>query len=494
MEKTIRALTERLRSIADDVDHPGLWRRWLSAPLPISPWEAWTLLCLVRHRERQQFVADTVVARLGGSLQALATSGYAGHPDRPGRGVVPGDDDWEYYFHGRGCCLTHRQSGEAIDVDFYDDSCDWTDPYFFVWYLESLKAPAFVEERVKALHPRGAAVRLAMRRLKDAGLLETFEESSGVRVGFQHEAIAELLARIEERWGSAEVRCCLGAALGDWGCVASLVEGDDSATSERLHSEHVAERAAALESDFDAGVDRAESLHALRALGSDRLEGVLRRCLAGPPSGETSAAPEVLAQIDSDWTDEVEALINRINANGEIPQPYVWRACAEYLLRRGRSSGIKQTLRRIESNCLGDAALLALEFFPDIAVETFRRALRSEIPCNRITAAAALAIVDQPWGRAELAGALDASDDHEQTSECRSALMTTHSREAHEKVREWEARHPREAEEGPFISMTEMSLRMSDETINYEMEKLHDRVLPLRGTVVPVPPKRWWGR
>lgn len=405
-----------------------------------------------------------------------------------------GDDQWEYYFHGRGCCLTHRQTGEAIDVDFYDDSCDWTDPYFFVWHLESLKAPAFVEERVKALHLSTSTVRLAIRRLKEDGLLEFFEESSGVRVGFEHEEVAELLARIEDRWGSAEVRRSLGAALGNWGLVASLVEGEDAATVQRLAREHVAERAAALEADFDAGFDRAESLHALRALGSDRLDGVLRRCLAGPPSGETSAALEVLAQIDPDWGDEVEALINRVNANGEIPQPYVWCACAEYLLRRGRPSGIKRTLRRIESNCLGDAALLTLEFFPDIAVETFRRALRSKIPCNRITAAAALAIVDQPWSRAELAGALDASNDHERTSECRSALMTTHSQEAHEKVRDWEARHPREAEEGPFISMTEMSLRMSDETINYEMEKLHDRVLPLRGTVVPVPPKRWWGR
>ncbi len=284
----------------------------------------------------------------------------------------------------------------------------------------------------------------------------------------------------------------LSAALGDWGFVSTLIDGEDVSTTERLYQASISDRASFLEADFKAGIDQAESLHALKDLGSSRLDGVLREALSDPVSGVTSAALKVLTELEADWSDEVEVLLNRVNVNGEIPQPYVWCACADYLLRRGRPSGLKLKFRSIRSNCLGDAAVLSLEFFPDIAAETFRRALRSQIPCNRITAAAALAIVDKPWSCSELARVLDESRDHEMTCESRSALMTTHSAEAHRKVRDWETRHPRDAEEGPFISMSEMSLRRSDETINYEMVKLHDRVLPLRETNVPTPTKRWW--
>jgi hypothetical protein len=35
--------------------------------------------------------------------------------------------EWEYYFHGKGCCLTHRVTGEEIDVDFFDDSAEYFD-------------------------------------------------------------------------------------------------------------------------------------------------------------------------------------------------------------------------------------------------------------------------------------------------------------------------------------------------------------------------------
>ncbi|CAN0357260.1 unnamed protein product, partial [Ectocarpus sp. 4 AP-2014] len=227
-------------------------------------------------------------------------------------------------------------------------------------------------------------------------------------------------------------------------------------------------------------IDQAESLHALKDLGSPLLSDALRQALSGPPSFTTSTAIDVASDFEKeDYCDEIKTALSHIDSNGKHPLPYIWCKAAEYLLRRGRESGIKHSFRRVDSNCLGDVAILTLEFFPDVAVETFRRALRSKIPCNRITAAAVLAIIDQPWSRTELAKVLEECHDHEMTSECRSALMTTHSEEAHRRVQEWESRHPRQTEEGPYISMTEMSLRMSDETINYEMEKLHDRVLPL---------------
>src|SRR5262245_58737115 len=81
-----------------------------------SPWETWTLIGLVRHRDRQNWVAEIIRTRLHGDPARLAKFGaLGGHPEavKP-RGVVPGMPEWEYYFHGRGCCLTHKVNGDEI--------------------------------------------------------------------------------------------------------------------------------------------------------------------------------------------------------------------------------------------------------------------------------------------------------------------------------------------------------------------------------------------
>jgi hypothetical protein len=59
-------------------------------------------------------------------------------------------------------------------------------------------------------------------------------------------------------------------------------------------------------------------------------------------------------------------------------------------------------------------------------------------------------------------------------------IMATHNAEAHQAVLAWEQQHPREPEVGAFVSWEELHLSMSDTSIHWEMEKLHDRVLPLR--------------
>ena len=50
----------------------------------------------------------------------------------------------------------------------------------------------------------------------------------------------------------------------------------------------------------------------------------------------------------------------------------------------------------------------------------------------------------------------------------------------HEIVLEWETRNPHEPEPGPYISIAEMSLRTQDSYMASEIERLHDRVYPLR--------------
>ena len=81
----------------------------------------------------------------------------------------------------------------------------------------------------------------------------------------------------------------------------------------------------------------------------------------------------------------------------------------------------------MEQRELGDAAILALEYLPDLALNLFRRGLRSRVPCDRTAAAAALAILNEPWCHAELTSVLQESDEQQATSECRSASSGTGS-------------------------------------------------------------------
>src|SRR4051794_2643642 len=91
-----------------------------------SPWETWTLIGLVRHRERQLWVETIVRTRLRGDPAGLAAIGALGHPEGVKQsGPVPGMPEWEYYFHGRGCCISHKVNGDEIDVDFWDDSAEY---------------------------------------------------------------------------------------------------------------------------------------------------------------------------------------------------------------------------------------------------------------------------------------------------------------------------------------------------------------------------------
>src|SRR5262245_11647102 len=116
---------------------------WAGLPLPgelPSPWVTWMLFGLVRHRRRQLWVGEVVRERLGGDRGRGCRVGSMGHPDgRPQSGPVPGLPEWEYYFHGIGCCLTHKVTGEKIDVNFFGDHAEGFDFYFYLWYLQSLR-------------------------------------------------------------------------------------------------------------------------------------------------------------------------------------------------------------------------------------------------------------------------------------------------------------------------------------------------------------------
>ena len=278
----------------------------------------------------------------------------------------------------------------------------------------------------------------------------------------------------------------LAASVGDWLLLGELLEREQVEEFAEHKSALLKQRNSELLEHVKSGTKfQADALLALHAVGSSDLTRILAQVLNARPSSATSAALKVIAQFgDPAWCVPLERLLSRLDPNGPPPNPHLWHATAKILLRHGRPGRIAKIIPTIRSHCLGELAALTLEYFPELAVSTFRRSLRSEIPANRITAAAVLAIIDQPWSRSELLAVIRESNDHYQTMECRSALMQTHFPEGRQAVSDWETRNPPPPREGAYRTVDEMALDQSDDTISWEMAKLHDRILPLRRMIV----------
>lgn len=479
MSATIETISERLRLIAKSNPSDVAWQAWIETPTALSPWQTWTLLSLVQHRNRQEFVADAARDRLGADLAAIAQSGALGHPDVPQQGVVPGLTEWEYRFHGCGCCLTHRLSGEMIDVDSQDATADWINACFFVDYLQSQQSPAFVDRRTIELHRSLNTVHHTIDELLELTLLKQIEDDVDFCLAFPSQELGELLDALQHRWEEPPMQLAVAAAIGDWHLLQELVPNPLAAQVKTNLANCRRERADRLLAIFQDSPGLA--LCGLDDLDSSLLPDLVRTALRSSGRGPVAALSFIREWNDAAWCGEVQALMDRLDPIANYRDDVAWYSCAQFLLRHGHTASVRRMLPSLEFVYLGELAILALEYMPDLAVDAFRRALRSTIPANRITAAAALATIDEPWCRAELTAALRESDDHYQTSECRSALMATHCPECHQLVAAWEARNPRLEKQAPYVSIRDIVLRQGDEIVNVEMAELHDRVIKLRG-------------
>jgi hypothetical protein len=426
--------------------------------------------------------------------------GAFGHPeDIPQSGLVPGLPKWEYYFHGRGCCLTNRISGEAIDVDFYDDSADYFDLFFYLNYLKSLKDPEPVERHLIKLHPSFNSLALSFADLKDAGALVPFEDRSVCKLSdsiIEHEG---LFGTFCDKWSQPENQLLLAARIGDWPTALELAHSNPEVSNqiEPLASGTKRERGSKLKLTFDTGQNARGALLALADLQDEGLSEILVRALNGPANGTASAALGLIKELGSaPFCPQIYKLFKRLQPDGPIPEPYVWRECLAIMLDANyRPEEMKRALSKAGGTEIGEAALFALERYLEAALTLFRRALRSRIPLCRCQAAAVMALIDQPWSRRELMAVLAESNDQEQTGECRAALLECHADEATQAVARWNAANPHEPETGPFITMAEMMLRNCASYVQSQMENLHDRVMKVRGLVPPDSPakgKPWW--
>ena len=351
-----------------DNPRPDSWKEILRSDNSLSPWAVWTLLCLARHRLRQTWLAEIITSRLGADLRAIAAAGALAHPDVPQKGLVPDATEWEYFFHGRGCCLTHRVTGEAIDVDFFDDTADWFDRHFYVWYLESLRRPEFAEERLLALHGAAEPVMLSLDELLEAGLLVKHPDRGCVRLDAECLALEDRMGLLESLWNTKSNQMAVAASLGDWLHVATLLQPDDPDAG-RIQQQASQVRDAnnsRLEAIFLSGKDSQAALQAMAGVNHPKLGDYLERAVQGEPNGTMSKALELIVKLPgSKWHEPLFCLLERIDPNGDIPSPHIWITAAGYLLRQGyRTRDVAKRLIGLQRHELAEAAILALEFSP----------------------------------------------------------------------------------------------------------------------------------
>jgi hypothetical protein len=141
-----------------------------------------------------------------------------------------------------------------------------------------------------------------------------------------------------------------------------------------------------------------------------------------------------------------------------------------------------QALPRAGPTARGEAALLALEYGSDfnLALRLFRLALLDEgsAPMDRTYAAAVLALLNTPWSEGILVSVLREASNLESVAQALEALRESPVPAARRGADEWERVNPHRAAELK-------SLRRPEGFFSYQMQQLHDRVLPLRPRVLP---------
>jgi hypothetical protein len=370
------------------------------------PWLAWLMVTLCRQQRRQKWLLEV-------HREALANL-------EENSGDVPRATGWKYYYHGRGLLL-EGPGNELLDVDFYDDEALTIDPYFFarrVCELDTVEAP---EERLRRWLSSEELIVAALNELPE-GTLAWRDDANVFRLG---PSLLDEAGQVSALDFDAERTQAWDTVLG--------VSSPEVAGRFDTWLEEILPRHEAATGEILASLSRPR-------------QAKLAKCLLDEELGHRSArVARAAGDAGLDVTESMLRLMARLNPKEH--HPYVaWEIC-KYLLNRGQQK--EQCLSTLEQFCAErqvtgykgnpydyELAVLVSEHDAHRGLPLLRLALRSKTPACVERASALLALVDQPWSRAEiLAAALEGT--HEVTVQrmLLAGLLRSADAEAQEQAR-----------------------------------------------------------
>ena len=461
----------------------------------ISPWEMWALVGLLRHERRQKWVGFIVETKLGGSGREIGTSGALGHPDSlPQYGEVPDNPGWRYYFHGRGCCLTHAD-GTKIDVDFADDGSPLEiDPWFYTHFLLSIPHPEWSDAQVRHASPCEEAWQFELNPLRRLGLIgdkSRFRLTSEGRT--KAEAIEPVVDEINRLAvdGSAPARIRMSWLLTFLGDVISAVNvlGQTSpdiavglsVKAARLVKERI-DKIRVVTNSPDHNQSR-PAIAALAALGRQHVEQVIKQRLAsGKPSSIHFLCLKILETWDAKSCEPVlQAALRRFAPPSGLwgairlriapevaavtrPRNGLLVAISRLLLThhtpaslpRPTSSLLRQVLGEDRYACDAEASFLLYLLSPTDGLSKLKNNLNHQVPVVRKEAAVFLAIIGSEEAlNALLAKARQSPESGSHEAACVLALLPAQHAQA--AATDWNLRN--DGYEDPEGSDTEINGR-----------------------------------
>lgn len=408
-----------------------------------TPNLTWLTLALVEYRKLQDWVGTLVEERLGGELKRIGARGYGGHPERS-RGVVPGLPDWEFYFHGRGCMLTHRIDGRIIDVDFIDGKTETIDIFFFRVYLESLRTPLLSWKSIARKTPLSEACRAITKRMFE---MDWITEDRIFRLSdvcyLLHSRLEPLLNLLNESYAQGNLSAASKAA---WFLNDALMASELDPENKQLQ-QHAKWDIQNRVQEFWNSPKEEVDVYLLGLLERSFIESPLERFLMNETRARSvRAVYEIIRSWGTkDWNDRVHASIRRIGGKDACTL-----IAATQLLLPSRNKNYNATmtvmLDRVHDHYAGEAALLLYCADPERGLMKFQECLQSTIPMCRTKAAATLAIINTTASKSLLLSGLS---DEICRVECCTAIMETNDSELRDEARAlsgswWPPQKPKE--------------------------------------------------
>jgi hypothetical protein len=411
----------------------------------LDHWQFWLLICLSRHVARQKWVGYIVETKLRGELDEIGNAGAFGHPEGLAqRGKVPDFPEWTYYFHGRGCCLTHADGAE-IDVDFTDDGeSTQIDPYFYSNFLQSLRKPEFPEYVMK----KTPCLRNYWQQdLDKLQILGCWNARQVTEFGLQiHEVLTPIIEHLSNPARSSDKSAIhqtlyLLLHLGDHVQASDVAKVSDLAHSivDELNRRAATAKAARQDLLIDAMSQPSARygipLQALAELGPELAkDAVVESLFRTPVDGAANVALEIwsLWQLDDfdPVLEEVVAFRTRagersflervfrkstepVKTSDDMPRDHQLVHLARLLcLRHGHSlkgrmkSLLTKGLQGIETASGGEAAFLLCFLDMKLGLDALRKALADRVPITNYDAAAACVLINSEETKRLLLAAL----------------------------------------------------------------------------------------